>query len=405
MRTDFCQEAHDETHNQSWNSRHPARPLDAETRTMRVLVLGAGASVGAGYPVASELMERVGKEAIASRDCRLERSWAQWQEIQGGFDGPLGALLRDPNPEIALSAIDLCRFSLAEEYDRQSKEIVSAINALPSDPDSEQRAPEYRPESKELQRIDNARRQLLQCLHWYFVWQHHQDGSDERMQRRKYLTDILASLDDGDVVITFNWDTTAERTLGCRGKWRPHDGYGFRQPLRYAYAHSPGAELSLELVGNSTIPVLKLHGSVGWALDRGRLRFLKYEYLDRFGFRLSDTPVEITDTTPLYLDPPGQFALAYPSYLKSTMTTEIDEIWLQADSAMRSADRVDVYGYSLPHADIAARTLFRPLRERIRRGAVDRVAIHDKSESTLDTWCRFLGDGIELLREVLEASR
>jgi hypothetical protein len=62
------------------------------------------------------------------------------------------------------------------------------------------------------------------------------DAEPDAGSRRAYLQGELAFVRDGDVIITTNYDTLAERTLMEEGRWSPGDGYGHHaQRNREAY--------------------------------------------------------------------------------------------------------------------------------------------------------------------------
>ena len=69
----------------------------------------------------------------------------------------------------------------------------------------------FNSEDREALSTAGLRARLLHALEQYFGARHHEDRSER--PRRDYLRRILEPLSDGDVIITLNWDTVAERTL------------------------------------------------------------------------------------------------------------------------------------------------------------------------------------------------
>src|SRR5262249_48080860 len=68
--------------------------------------------------------------------------------------------------------------------------------------------------------------------------------------RPALLCDQLAQRTrNSDVVVTFNYDLSIERSLQAAGLWHVNDGYGFRLAPQGA---------------NSPVRILKLHGSTNW---------------------------------------------------------------------------------------------------------------------------------------------
>jgi hypothetical protein len=76
---------------------------------MKVLVLGAGASRSAGYPLASDLMTTIERDAAESNNSQLANAWNSWLSIKATAPSELRILLDHPNPEVTLSFLDLCQ--------------------------------------------------------------------------------------------------------------------------------------------------------------------------------------------------------------------------------------------------------------------------------------------------------
>jgi hypothetical protein len=76
---------------------------------MRVLLLGAGASRAAGYPLASELMTTIERDAIEAKNIQLRDAWNRWLSVKSTAPPELRILLDHPNPGVTLSFLDLCR--------------------------------------------------------------------------------------------------------------------------------------------------------------------------------------------------------------------------------------------------------------------------------------------------------
>jgi hypothetical protein len=197
-------------------------------------------------------------------------------------------------------------------------------------------------------------------------------GSDDW----KDLREFAARLQAGDVVITFNYDSTVERVLLDLGKWAPPDGYGPDIVLqKNEYDETPVTFLP------SAVKVLHLHGAVGW--------YEKPAFSPSFDptsgaegatprTSLSKVPLE----TEIALDPlllrglgiqnvdaclpsrpPNESQIMlHPSFLKvyggeGRANPIFSRLWKDALNALKSADEVTIIGYSLPSADSAAWTL------------------------------------------------
>ena len=109
---------------------------------MKVLVFGAGASRKAGYPLATELMQRMEQEAKSSQSLQLAQAWTEWESLRDAALGRLQFMLKSENPEVTLSLLDLYEQALrAAKVTKQSRYVA-------------------------------ARNCLLECLRWYFLWRH-----------------------------------------------------------------------------------------------------------------------------------------------------------------------------------------------------------------------------------------
>jgi hypothetical protein len=222
------------------------------------------------------------------------------------------------------------------------------------------------------------------------------DAKIEAPSRYEYLRDLLSELRDGDVVITFNWDTLAERALAELKLWTPVDGYGlnFRR-LRFRGKRIAGPR-------RSAVKVLKLHGSVGWyaspspRMEGEAIRLDGFIFLRNLGFECDNEPFEYenpdadTDYSRYlerYWDRP---LIVYPTFLKAIAGKDFASLWHQAATALSVADTVDIYGYSLPESDGAGRVLVNQLRFRLgRNGPV--VHVHDPSRHSRRIWRSLLG--------------
>ena len=108
--------------------------------------------------------------------------------------------------------------------------------------------------------------------------------------------------------------------------------------------------------------MLKLHGSVGWRSggpDELSFDDLYLSYL--LPESLQSSIVDV-DARPFHDSLPH--ALAYPSFMKRLENRFILDIWRRADEALRRADEVEIWGYSLPPSDSTARVLLQSLRPR-----------------------------------------
>jgi hypothetical protein len=180
--------------------------------------------------------------------------------------------------------------------------------------------------------------------------------------RPALLCDQLAQCTrHGDVVLTFNYELSIERSLSAAGLWHINDGYGFRL--------TPEG-------GTSPVRILKLHGSTNWRglLFGGSTGFggaenslgarpvlcfrPDFEYL---GFPDVTDPfyghLATAATTTAMIMP----ALNKMFFQNTTFGKEWqpfwDVLWGWAARALDEADEIVLIGYSMPTADQRARAL------------------------------------------------
>ena len=261
---------------------------------MRVLVLGAGVSKPAGYPLAKELLDRVGESASNSPHVQLKNAWQEWESSLERVPELLSLIAHNSNPEVVLSLPDLCHLAAESEDDQRT---TNAIRMFRKTGESSAKELEeyFDSENRETLSIaSRSRKRLLSALEWYF-WTKHREDRSER-SRRDYLRCILEPLSDGDVIITLNWDTLAERTLAEEEKWNPTDGYGFERSLLLEGPDGQTSPLPPAFPSKSPIKILKLHGSFGWRrTDRG-LYLDSKKLLREFGFCYAGDRIQLRDS-------------------------------------------------------------------------------------------------------------
>jgi hypothetical protein len=354
---------------------------------MKVLVLGAGASRSAGYPLASDLMTTIERDAAESNNSQLANAWNSWLSIKATAPSELRILLDHPNPEVTLSFLDLCRICFedsAVERFRSGKRDEAVSDSLSGE---EIQTDLYSsPAHAWLDRAGAAVFRLVESLEEYLEFKQQADVASP--ENREYMRDLFRGLSKGDVIITLNWDAAAERSLFEIGRWSPRDGYGFEKKLTSEF--SDEGDLPARISAPSEIRLLKLHGSVGWrSTDRRHLAFdsafLQALVGDEIDAVICD-PEEGLNDRPL---------IAHPSYLKSTQNVFLREIWRCADDAIRFADHAEIFGYSMPESDIAVALLLAPLRWRASAGEVT-IKVHNPNGRDLDRYRSFF-DGHAIL--------
>lgn len=234
-------------------------------------------------------------------------------------------------------------------------------------------------ENRAASKYSCARKGFLTCLSSYFEKKHEESC---KVPPPPYLKEKLAELEKGDVVITLNWDTIVERTLLRDNLWAPTDGYGFRKTLVVCMAHGGTTPIPNSL-RTSQIRVLKLHGSVGWYWNGCRLYFHNKKFLQHFPLSLKHG-AQWFDPSPQPQD--EKPSLIYPTYLKKIEGFEIQQVWHRAAEALRKANVVEVWGYSLPESDGAIRALLNtlPFRREVE------ICVHEPCVAAQTRWSEFL---------------
>ncbi len=353
---------------------------------MRVLVLGAGASRCAGYPLASELVSEIKREADSGSRFfgNFTSAWNRWESSVSRSSGLLRLLLRNPNPEVVLSVPDLFNAAWDAELRQNFADARRVLRGEIGAKEGAKRAGRRAQIAHQFQDLMVAKERFPECIDWFFRFRHREDSKPENKSRRDYLRDLVSNLESGDIVITLNWDTTVERTLLEYRRWNPRDGYGFARKL---------AQKTRARLAPSEVTVLKLHGSVGWHRTRSnRLYFdSRHGYLKHLAVPTKAGEILLYDPIEEdVLGPPGDSLLAYPSFLKQLTGEEMQEIWRVANQAVLTADSVEVWGYSLPESDLAVRAILGPLRSRLQSHSIC-VRVHDPSRDVRTRWKDFLG--------------
>lgn len=341
-----------------------------------VLLFGAGASKRAGYPLTAALLTAVDLWATTTTQIGPGEEWSEWIAFRDTSEnGLVRPLLNDPNPEIALTVLDLI-LEADEEYVQAQLRPHRNTNRETLDEDFVSRA-------------TKARRGLLSCIEQFMILMGFEEVKCR--DRRAYLRNLFEGLQPDDVLISFNWDFASEQTLGEMGLWNPTTGYGFEKRL----SRGPASSLSRvePLIIPSAITVLKPHGSIGWRTPWNKPSPVFFDdayFLNHVRVRIGDEDnVQFFDSEFDRLTHENRVLVA-PTFLKRVPScVEIQKVWYAATLALARADRVEIYGYSLPQSDAAARLLMNPLRFRLSERSV-KVVVHDPAFETREKWDDFM---------------
>jgi hypothetical protein len=301
----------------SGTSSYPHVKMSDARFSMTTFVLGAGASLHAGYPLAAGLGNRL----------------TDW-------------LAENPNEVNELYGSNLR--SLRELYGdlNDLEQILTEIQECP--PDS------IASTMDDIGRRYAIRNMRLMIPEYFRSLRVRPSRLYEKFARTKVRPD--------DVVITFNYDVALERELKKAELWEIGDGYGF--------------SLGIEAIPFSPVRVFKLHGSCNWLEIpfQGMTGFFQSS-LPPLGSRPIILPAEfeflgypdgVSDP-----ETPSGAAGAYPAIVLPTLNKRFYEntsygrelesfwssLWTHAETALRSSDRIVILGYSMPRADEKAREL------------------------------------------------
>jgi len=297
----------------------------------RVLVLGAGSSVFAEYPIASDL------ESFVARLCQHS-------------DPQTRSHAKEVLNKLAQSA-ELLKRQTGRVWNLE--ELISYLELV---------GPAAQSGTKQSKWTAEDQAKLSRAVSYSF--QQHQVYLNGIIQQAGYpgpagVMLIKATalrwanwVQAGDTIISFNWDLLQEVILWVAAKWSYLDGYGFESPTV-----PPGLERSL-------VRILKLHGSVNWVQENEKDRAPQIAYIDEFfpdKFPRTQYYPSITprrDTTKANQLDSGR-KLILPTYLKDISKNRVLlDVWRLAQDALRAATEVWVIGYSLNPADHSARLLF-----------------------------------------------
>lgn len=359
---------------------------------MKVLFLGAGSSLSAGYPPGSTLLEELRGQANRTPSAEVQGGWSAFEEFVSGAQGSLKRILNNPNPEVVLTLLDLLR--AARESEHQDWWSLLKLWGQPVEPGVLDRLenPPWRDEPEEFAGVEPALRGLLDYLDHYFWWKHVQDQRAEAAPRRFYLAREVEGLQPGDFVITTNWDTLLERVLLEAGLWTPINGYGFGVDL---VTSRRGERLPEALEASASVKLLKLHGSFGWYLNRNnRIYLSKARFLQHLPLRDGDSEFLCEDAAePVRKTSSEPRAFVYPTYLKRLEYPQLQTIWALATDALHRATEFHAIGYSLPASDTPIRVLLNPLRARHEKGEVE-ILVDDPDPQARERWQLLLGQRI-----------
>lgn len=337
---------------------------------MKAYVIGAGVSKTVGYPLGPKLFDEIDTFIESCGQCIDRFNYQQeWPALRSWLNDNENPVIREAyhtrNLEHLFTVLDQASMlvkSAGEEIAHARKKGSTEVNSAAAHYDEFSRTIDEYPKNRSI---------LLWGLEQYLQFKHDDDSGACNNPIWDHLGAFATKLCRGDVVITFNYDSTVERVLRQRGKWSPRDGYGFEIIFQRSATDTTSVEFE-----NSPVVTLHLHGACGW--------YTRPLVKDNFtpSSRSGPVPDEATTPAPLNtqisLDPAfleglgitavdaclptslpdkGQVFL-HPTFLKDFEplygNAPLIDLWQKAAEFLRKADEIFIVGYSLPKADSAA---------------------------------------------------
>ncbi len=328
-----------------------------------VFILGAGASKEAGVPLMNEFL---GKAHDLWKSGKVQKVADSFQTIFEGIS-------------------DLQLVHSKHPLDIQNVESVFAAFEMAN---TLQRFSNYK--SAQIDMLVNAMRQVIvETVEKTFLISHiHANKNpyppDSYLNFTQAINHItrFAIPKTNVAVITFNYDMALDYTL-------------YKQNIPFNY--------SLGVNDTDGIPVLKLHGSVNWALCSKCNKIIPWfvsDYLKKFPFREVNKdylhkPLEIGSRitsfshcgTPITKEP----VIVPPTWNKTEYSKNLKSVWRRAAEVLNDAENIFVIGYSLPDSDLFFKYLF--ALGTLGKTIIRRFCVIDKDESVADKFRELLGPG------------
>jgi hypothetical protein len=316
---------------------------------MKAYVFGAGASLTAGYPLASKMLYGL-SDWLDAQDVSVP--WVFWarnrilqvRETFGSlddFEGILGKLETFGHERV--------RPTGSSTYRQDHKDIFH-------DCTKQMQGESCDPETTEGFYPQYLRSDLIGAYREFFY-----QTEEQRVGTNAYDSFAVHRLAPDSTIISLNYDVALERALKNAGMWDIGDGYGFT---------------AFQDRASSPTKVYKLHGSANWfqtPLQHEPPPIMFSRDLTILGYdglrdpRLGGGSVGINNSGTFILpDPQKQF------YWEQFWVP----LWTAAAERLRGINEVFIHGYSMPTADFKAREL---LFENINKTAA--VNIYSRSMS------------------------
>lgn len=275
---------------------------------MRVFILGAGVSKSYGGPLTEELLpEAIERVHTKSGYVRLAKRVNEVLAYAFPMFNPSQCIY--PNVEAVLSMLEVW------------KEFNSSIQKEPTYSDFQ---------------IEEVRRWILRFITERLI------PLTDNITKDSAISRFAARLRKGDLVITFNWDLGLEKALEV-----------IDTKLDWEYFWYPKLR--------NRITLLKAHGSIDWFRTEDLYQVPKREHepLDQTIGRISVLRWwDYTEVIPRRSREIAPYIIP-PTQLKSFQDEEMRKIWRNISDVLMKAERIYIFGYSLPEADPQAQIILR----------------------------------------------
>jgi len=179
------------------------------------------------------------------------------------------------------------------------------------------------------------------------------DIQDAARGKTNRYDDLVHYLEDGDSIVTLNYDNLLDTALTKRG-WKPSSGYGFKVSEKKLKWRPTDA-------GKLDVSLLKLHGSLNW--------FAKGSYSKPSAI-FEKKPSLITDPSKVRGSSGHIRQIVPPVYGKTFAHSHWDSLWNAGFKEAQEAERLIIIGCSLVSTDFhLSGVLYKAIARRKKAGA------------------------------------
>jgi hypothetical protein len=197
---------------------------------------------------------------------------------------------------------------------------------------------------------------------------------------------VLKYLKSGSTIITFNYDLVIEESFDNAELWNPKDGFGTKvYGTTLDWCRNWLKDKNFQKGTKSKVHLLKLHGSLGWTLDKNRK------------IRLKARPFTVRKNTT------EKISVLPPGWNKKIDVNPYKIFWREARLKLEKCKSLMIIGYSLPETDLLARSLFAEVvRLRVaRKKYLDRLIVVDPSDLVHDKFVRLFTPALGPLGKII----